>query len=60
MYRGDLGNAVCASDLARVCVSSLPDLGEGLGDVAEDLGRAAELLDATGKTIRDLSELVPI
>jgi hypothetical protein len=49
-----------ASDLARVCVNALPDMGQGLRDIAEDLGRASELLEATGQTIRDLSELIPI
>jgi hypothetical protein len=49
-----------ASDLARLCVESLPDLGEGLSDVAEDLGRAADLLDGTKQTIRDLAGLFPI
>jgi hypothetical protein len=49
-----------AGDIARICVDSIPDMGEGLGGIAEDLGRAADLLDATSKTIRDLSGLVPI
>lgn len=49
-----------AGDIARICVESLPDMSEGLGGISEDLGRAADLLDATSKTIRDLSALVPI
>lgn len=49
-----------AGDIARICVESIPDMGEGLGGISEDLGRAADLLDATSKTIRDLSALVPI
>jgi hypothetical protein len=49
-----------AGDIARICVESIPDMAEGLGGIAEDLGRAADLLDATSKTIRDLSSLVPM
>ncbi|HKU37379.1 MAG TPA: hypothetical protein VJR89_04510 [Polyangiales bacterium] len=49
-----------AGDLARICIGSLPDMAEGLGGIAEDLRRAADLLDATSKTIKDLSALVPI
>jgi len=49
-----------AGDIARIFVESIPDMGQGFGSIAEDLGRAADLLDATSKTIRDLSGLVPI
>jgi hypothetical protein len=49
-----------AGDLARACVNALPGMGAGLGEIADDLGRASELLEATSKTIRDLAELVPI
>jgi|WetSurMetagenome_2_1015567.scaffolds.fasta_scaffold671008_1 hypothetical protein len=49
-----------AGDLTRLCVNALPDLGQGLREIADDLGRASELLEATGKTVRELSELVPI
>jgi hypothetical protein len=48
-----------ARDLARICVSSLPEIGSGLKDVAEDLGGAAELLDGTARAIRELANLVP-
>ena len=49
-----------AGDLARMCVSALPDVSEGFDEVAEDLERAAELLDSTSKTIRELSGLFPM
>lgn len=49
-----------AADLARTCVRALPDVSEGFSDVAEDLDRAADLLDGTSKTIRELSGLFPI
>lgn len=49
-----------AGDLARTCVRALPDVSEGFNDVAEDLERAADLLDGTSKTIRELSGLFPI
>jgi hypothetical protein len=49
-----------AGDLARLLVNSLPGMSEGLGDIAEDLGRAGELLEATAHTLRELSELSPI
>lgn len=49
-----------ASDLTRVIATSLPSASVALKDIAEDLGRSAELLEATGKTLRELSELTPI
>ena len=49
-----------AADLARLCVESLPAMGGGLRDIAEDLERAADLLDASRNTIRDLAGLFPI
>lgn len=49
-----------AADLARLCVESLPGVGAGLTDIAEDLTRAADLLDASRKTIRDLADVFPI
>jgi hypothetical protein len=49
-----------ASDLTRLVATSLPSASLALKDIAEDLGRSAELLDATGKTLRELSELTPL
>lgn len=49
-----------AGDLARLFVDSLPNISQGLGDIAEDLGRAGELLESTANTLRELSELSPI
>lgn len=52
--------ARAASDLTQMLVSSLPSLSGGLREIAEDLGRAGELLEATANTLRELSELSPI
>lgn len=49
-----------ASDLTRLIATSLPGASRALKDIAEDLSRSAELLDATGKTLRELSELTPV
>ena len=49
-----------ASDLSRLIATSLPSASLALKDIAEDLGRSAELLDATGKTLHELSELTPL
>lgn len=46
-------------DLARVCVGALPEIGNGMRDVAEDLGGAADLLDGTARAIGELANLVP-
>jgi Flp pilus assembly pilin Flp len=46
-------------DLARVCVGALPEIGNSLKDVAEDLGSAADMLDGTARAIRELANLVP-
>ncbi len=57
--RAELGLRI-AGDLSRACVGALPDIGAGLGEIAEDLERAADLLDGTSNTIRELSGLFPI
>lgn len=49
-----------ASDLSRLIATSLPGASVALKEIAEDLQRSAELLDATGKTLRELSELTPL
>ena len=49
-----------ASDLTRLIATSLPSVSSAMKDIAEDLSRSAELLDATGKTLRELSELTPL
>jgi ABC-type transporter Mla subunit MlaD len=49
-----------AGDLTRLVATSLPSMSSALKDISEDLGRSAELLDATGKTLRELSELTPL
>jgi hypothetical protein len=49
-----------ASDLSRMIATSLPAASQALKEIAEDLQRSAELLDATGKTLRELSELTPL
>lgn len=49
-----------ASDLTRLIATSLPSASSALKDIAEDLSRSAELLDATGKTLRELAELSPV
>jgi hypothetical protein len=49
-----------ASDLTRLIATSLPGASAALKDIAEDLSRSAELLDATGRTLRELSELTPL
>jgi ABC-type transporter Mla subunit MlaD len=57
--RAELGLRA-AADLVRICVNALPDIGEGLKDISEDLERAADLLETTAKTIRELGRLFPI
>lgn len=49
-----------AGDLVRLIASSLPSLSQGLGDIGTDLASAADLLDATADTLRDLSKLAPV
>jgi hypothetical protein len=49
-----------AGDLTRLIATSLPSMSSAIKDIAEDLSRSAELLDATGKTVRELSELTPL
>jgi methyl-accepting chemotaxis protein len=49
-----------ASDLADIAIKALPDISAGMNDIGEDLGRAADLLDATANTIRELSDIVPL
>lgn len=49
-----------AADLTRLVATSLPSVSEAFKDIAEDLGRSADLLEATSKTLRELSELTPL
>lgn len=49
-----------ASDLTRIFVAALPELGNALRDVSEDLDRAAELLDGTSRAIRELARVIPL
>lgn len=49
-----------AADLTRLIATSLPSTSAALKDIAEDLGRSGELLDATGKTLHELAELTPL
>ena len=49
-----------AGDLLKLGVDALPSVSTGLKDVAEDLDRAADLLHATSRTVRELSGLFPI
>jgi hypothetical protein len=49
-----------AGDLAKLFVSSLPSMSQGLREIAEELGRAGELLESTAKTLRELSQLSPL
>ena len=49
-----------ATDLADMCVKAVPEIGKAMNEIGEDLGRAADLLDGTANTIRDLSGIIPI
>lgn len=49
-----------AADVSRLIAGSLPAASTALKDIAEDLQRSAELLVATSKTLRELSELTPL
>ena len=49
-----------ASELTRIFVAALPELGNALRDVSEDLERAAELLDGTARALRELARVVPL
>ena len=57
--RAELGLRA-AADLVRVCVNAFPEIGAGLKDISDELDRAADLLEATAKTIRELAQLFPI
>jgi ABC-type transporter Mla subunit MlaD len=49
-----------AGDLLKLGVNAVPSVSTGLKDVADDLDRAADLLHATSRTVRELSGLFPI